>query len=288
MKAQFEKITTSKNSSFNAFIYEGKHFDAPWHFHPEFELTYILEGEGTRHVGNSVQQFETGDFVMLGSNLPHCWKNNPTFKGNAKSLVFQWNDDLLGTNWLKKKEFYSINSLHKNSFKGIKFSDNYGRSILSSLLSLIDKQAFNRLISFLQILENLSSTDKVETLTTIDFSPNLDLKTNNRIDKVYNYVQENYDKKITLDEISAKLSMGNEAFCRFFKKSLNKSFFTFINEYRINIACKMLIDTNRQVSQIAYECGYESLPFFYRQFKKFMNCSPLIYRKSYYNIEISI
>ena len=75
--------------------------------------------------------------------------------------------------------------------------------------------------------------------------------------------------------------MRDETFCRFFKKSLNKSFFTFVNEYRINLSCKELIETNKQVSQIAYECGNESLPFFYRQFQKLMSCSPLVFKKMY-------
>ena len=89
MKAQFEKIVTSVDSSFHAFLYENENFDAPWHFHPEYELTYIVKGKGMRYVGNSVQKFEEGDFVLLGSNLPHCWKNQHQYKGTVKSLVFQ-------------------------------------------------------------------------------------------------------------------------------------------------------------------------------------------------------
>lgn len=138
---------------------------------------------------------------------------------------------------------------------------------------------------FVNLLDELSKQKKVKLLSTSEFTPNLNRKANNRIDKVYDFVRENYDKKIKLENVSSLVSMGDEAFCRFFKKSLNKSFFTFINEYRVNIACKLLIETNKQVSQIAYECGYESLPFFYRQFQKFMNCSPLVFKKKYLKAE---
>lgn len=279
MKAQFEKITSPLNSSFNAFIYANDHFDAPWHFHPEYELTYILEGEGIRHVGNSIQQFEKGDFILLGSNLPHCWKNNAQYDGGAKSLVFQWNDDLLGKDWIEKEEFYNIKRLLKSASKGMKFNENSSKIIIDKLMEIVDKRPTDRLLSFIYLLDELSLSNETEILTAVDFSPNLNLKTNYRIDKVYNYVQEHYNKKIRLQDVSQLVSMGNEAFCRFFKKTLNKSFTTFINEYRISMACKLLLETNMQVSQIAYQCGYESLPFFYRQFHKFMNCSPLTYKK---------
>ncbi|MGB5264187.1 MAG: AraC family transcriptional regulator [Lutimonas sp.] len=283
MKAQFEKIPSSISSSFNAFIYEDKNFDAPWHFHPEYELTYIVKGDGIRYVGNHVQKFTSGDFVLIGANLPHCWKNEHDFKGNVKSLVIQWNDDLLGKDWLQKNEFKNIKQLLHKALKGVHFYNN-NAEVLKKLDEIIHKTGFEKMILFLKLLDELSMTNEQETLTTVGFSANLNRKSNDRIDKIYDYVQANYRQKIVLNEAANLLNMGNEAFCRFFKKSLNKSFFTFINEYRINRACKLLIETNKQVSQISYECGYESLPFFYRQFQKFMNCSPLVFRKKYINL----
>ncbi|SFF67593.1 AraC-type DNA-binding protein [Salegentibacter agarivorans] len=281
MKAQFEKVTSSRNSSFNAFIYSDESFNAPYHFHPEYELTYILEGEGTRHVGNSVQQFEAGDFVLLGSNLPHCWKNSPSYNGDAKSLVFQWDDDLLGDGWLEKNEFRGIHKLLEKAAHGLKLKDDFEGNLLEKLSGIVDQPPIKRLLSFLHLLEELSAANNFETLTNINFKPNLNLKANSRVDRIYNFVQQNYQRKITLEEVSEVVSMGNEAFCRFFKRSLNKSFFSFLNEYRINMASKKLIYSNSQVGQIAYDCGYDSLPFFYRQFKKFKNCSPLSFRKSF-------
>ena len=281
MKAQYEKITGSSESSFNAFVYENENFDAPWHFHEEYELTYIEKGKGIRYVGNSVEKFEEGDLVLLGSNLPHCWKNSPQNTTMVKSLVFQWDGHLLGKEWLLKNEFKSIRDLLNNASEGIKFNKDFALEISVELREIMNSSPFEKLIGFLQILERLSLIPEMEKLTTPGFSPNLNRKTNKRIDKVYDFVQNNYDKKIKLNDVSSLVSMGDEAFCRFFKKSFGKSFFTFINEYRINLACKMLIETNMQISQIAYASGYESLPFFYRQFKKFMGCSPLVYQKKY-------
>lgn len=285
MKAQFEKIPSSISSSFNAFVYENENFDAPWHFHPEYELTYIVKGEGVRYVGNNVQKFTAGDFVLIGSNLPHCWKNEHQYKGTVKSLVFQWSDDLLGKNWIEKNEFKNIKKLLQTSSKGIHFKSNDTEKLLAELTAIMHEDGFEKMLLFLRLLENLCEIKEIDTLTSEGFSANLNRKSNDRIDKVYDYVQANYNTKIVLNEVSNLVSMGDEAFCRFFKKSLNKSFFTFVNEYRINLACKLLIETNKQVSQIAYDCGYESLPFFYRQFQKFVECSPLVFKKKYLNLE---
>ena len=113
LKAQFEKVSPSIDSSLHAFVYENNNFDAPWHFHPEYELTYIVKGEGIRYVGNNVEKFEAGDFVLLGSNLPHCWKDSVQNKGAVKSIIFQWNDAILGKDWIEKNEFQSIKELLK-------------------------------------------------------------------------------------------------------------------------------------------------------------------------------
>ncbi|ARV16529.1 AraC family transcriptional regulator [Polaribacter sp. SA4-12] len=285
MKAQFEKISY-KQSSLHAFTYKNTDFDAPFHFHPEYELTYIIKGKGIRYVGNNIQKFEEGDFVLLGPNLPHCWKNTHEFKGTVKSIVLQWNDDLLGKDWFEKDEFNNIKLLLKKASKGILFNKKYSKKIERKLTKIINKPPLEKLLCFLLLLEELYTLDDIEILTSVGFSANLNLKANYRIDTVFDYVKDNYNKKIKLEEASSLVSMSNEAFCRFFKKSLNKSFFTFINEYKINLASKMLIETNKQVSQIAYDCGYESLPFFYRQFQKFMNCSPLAFRKTYLKADL--
>ncbi|ADV50296.1 transcriptional regulator with cupin sensor, AraC family [Cellulophaga algicola DSM 14237] len=281
MKAQFEKIRPSNNSSFRAFVYEGDDFDAPWHFHPEFELTYIVAGEGVRYVGNSVQQFKAGDFVLLGSNLPHCWKNTSEKTSGVKSLVFQWDTNLLGVDWLDKSEFYSIKKLLKRASEGVCFHAIFSEKMAPKLHEIITNEPLEKLLEFLKLLEEISTVDSYKLLVTPGFTPILNSKTNQRIDVIQDFVANNFTTKIKLEDIAGTLAMGNEAFCRFFKKSLNKSFFTYLNEYRINMACKMLIESKKQVSQIGYECGYESLPFFYRQFDKYMNCSPLTFRKKY-------
>ena len=268
MKAHFEKITSLPENSFKAFIYKEQEFTAPWHFHPEYELTFILNSRGMRYVGDSVQPFEEGDLVLLGANLPHCWKNTGKQQGLSTALVIQWQEDILGDGWLQKKEFANIQQLLKQAALGLRFRREVSVALKDMLPGIVDQPPFEKLISLLKILNHLAIAGQYEALCANSFSYNLDMEANEKINKIYNFVKEHYQQKIRLKDIASLVAMSEAAFCRFFKKKLNKSFFTFVNEYRINMACKLLLETDRQVAQIGFECGYESLPFFYRQFSE--------------------
>lgn len=280
MKAQLERIFNSPEASFNAFMYRNIEFKTPWHFHPELELTYIVTSDGIRYVGDSVMEFEEGDLVLLGPNLPHCWKNTDVENQLASSIVLQWPKDVLGDHWIQKSEFTSIRELISRSSCGIKFNRSISSEIAPLLYQILEEAPFEKVLLLLRILQRLASTDDYELLSSEDL-PTIDLKASERIENIYNFVSENYRRKITLKEVADVVSLAEESFCRFFYKIFNKTFFTFLNEYKIKLACKLLIETDLQVSEIAYQCGYESLPFFYRQFKRCMGYSPLCYRKKF-------
>ena len=277
MKATLEYITKSDSQSFEAFVYNEKHFDAPWHFHPYYELTYIEKGSGIRYVGDNIEKFSEGELVMLGTNLPHCWKD--TGSPNVKSVIIQWQDDFLGLGWKRKPEFAKIAGLLKRSGKGLKFSKEVSDKIQLRMKMVVEASDFERMATFLEILNQLSKIIDYEILSKSGFKASTTEQSTNRINKVYDFVASNYKSKIKLAEIASVLALSEEAFCRFFKKTLNKSFVTYVNEYRINMACRLLLETDKQVSEIAFACGYDSLPFFYRQFKKVVKTSPLTYRK---------
>lgn len=281
MKAQFEAIAPSDTTSLNAFVQVKKEFDFPFHYHPEYELTFILSSTGIRYVGNHFGDFRENDFVFLGPNLPHCWKNGEEEATPASAIVIQWSENLLGQGWIDSKEFKAIKKLHQLSNKGIRFHETVALSMKERLLQSVNLPPFEKLIAVLQILQDLARTDKYEILCEQGFSYDLNYIDNDRINSVYQYLRANYQKKITLQDIAAEVNMSEESFSRFFSKVMRKTFFAFVNEYRVNIACKLLIETDMNVNQIGYAAGYESFPFFYRQFKKFKSCSPQKFRTEF-------
>jgi AraC-like DNA-binding protein len=256
-------------------------FEFPWHYHPEFELTYISNSQGLRYVGNNIENFYENDLVLLGSNLPHCWINSDDQEETSRAVVIYLNEELVKS--LSEDQFNGVKALFGKSSQGIKFKSSVALKIKPKLDQLLQADPFVKYITLLQILQELSVTTEFDLLSQQGFSYELNSANNERINAVYEFVRNNYHKKISLADVAARVNMSEEYFSRFFSKSLMKSFFTFLNEYRINRACKLLIETEKQVSEICYQVGYESIPFFYRQFKKIKNSPPQSYRTQYQN-----
>lgn len=278
MKALYEKIERQDFQSFKAYSYEKAEFDTPWHYHPEFELTYILSGRGIRYVGNGFEYFEEDDLVLLGPNLPHCWKNTGKQHGRAGAIVIHWDNTLLGNN---NREYNAIAELFAKAQHGIKYLPGFSTKVKERLLRMIELPAFERLIEFLSILNELATNGNGQILSTIAVDASVRNYDHQRINAVYQFVRSRYQEKITLSQIASEVHMSEEAFSRFFSKMMNKPFFTFLNEYRINAACQLLVETDRPVSDVAMASGFETLPFFYRQFGKFKKLSPKKYRDNF-------
>lgn len=281
MKALYEKIVPQESSSFKAFAYEKEEFDNPWHYHPEYELTYILSSRGVRYTGNSFENFEEDDFVLLGPNLPHCWKNTSVQTGKSGAIVIHWNEKLLGVDWMQHDEFGDIQKLLKLSSKGIKFDMAVALKFKEKLQSLLTMSSFDKLLFFLQLLQDLSHNHSFKVLCDRSFEDQLNHEDHERINCVHQFVRKNYKQKISLRTIADEMHMTEESFSRFFSKLMHKPFFSFLNEYRINAVCKMLIESDVPVTQISCECGFDSLPFFFRQFKRYKGNSPKQFRAAY-------
>ncbi|RKR13234.1 AraC family transcriptional regulator [Maribacter vaceletii] len=283
MKARYHDIRNSPGSSFSVKLFEDKEFPAAWHFHKEYELTYIIKSTGVRYVGNNMETFDHDDLVMVGANLPHCWKTIGEQTENVKCIVIQWHEDLL-LSWLDKEEVKHIQELLKRSQRGVKFNNSFAKEIKQNLLQLVESQSFERLICFLQVLQKLALTNEFELLAGSSFSNSLSSTESERINTIYNYLKEHHLHKISLNDIANEVAMSNDTFCRFFKKTFNTSFFSFLNEYKVSIASKMLMDTDLSVSEIGYASGFNNLSFFHRQFYRYKKTSPRKYRLRFQNI----
>lgn len=279
MKAVLEKIETNDEGSIAAFNFNKDSFDAPWHFHPEIELTYISESRGMRYVGNSIETFTQGDLVLLGSNLPHCWVNDDQHSGRASSLVIQWPLNIVN----EIPEFKPILNLLREASRGVKFASESHSEVVQLMRDMVNESPVDRYLSLIKVL-NLLKTAPKTFLAGSSYISDLSTDTNTRLDQTQSYVANHYHEKIKLSEVASEVGMSEQSFSRFFKKVMNRPFFVFLNQYRVNIASRLLLETDLQVAEIGYKCGYDSLPFFYDQFKKFKEYRPLEFRKMYRKI----
>lgn len=281
MKPHYKPVQADSNL-FTCVLQESREeFDYPWHFHPEYELTYIFTSHGDRYVGNSIENFYEHDLVLVGANLPHCWIDTADEQQSVKAIVIYLKEAFLDQTWMQSHELESIRQLLKLSSRGIKFEKKVALKMKERLFTLIKLEPFERLVKLLQILNDLSRSHDFHLLCEQGFSCELDTINNERINKVYRFMLNNYQQKIRLKDIASELSMTEDHFSRYFSKTMKKSFFEFLNEFKINKACKLLIETEMPVCGVCYAAGFESVPFFYRQFKKFKHCQPKNYRSKY-------
>ncbi len=276
MKPILEPIHLDQQQTITGFCFAKKNFETPWHFHPQHELTYIEESVGTKFIGDYVGPYEPGELVLIRSNLPHCWKNQVQLEGQSKSVVVQWDKGI----FVKVPELASIFKMLKTASKGIIFDKKETLPLIKSFKELPQLKGHDLYIRLLTLLVELSKR-KYETLSEASFTDDIPTEYGSRMAKVHDFVSIHFNRKIYLKELAGLVNMSEQSFSRFFSKMMGRPFFTFLNEYRINMAARMLLDTDHSISQIGFSCGYESLPFFYRQFKRIMGSSPLVYQKKF-------
>lgn len=281
MKAKLEKIEPGFGSSFTLRRFEGENcLNTEWHFHPEYEIVYISNGKGKRHIANHISYFEEGDLIFLGPHLPHFG-----FTENLKEphieIVLQMKPDFLGEGFFQKPEIRLIQQLFERSHVGISFRGKTKEFVGGELNRLFHLNPFERLISLLKILNTLAQSKEYELLNVEQFSLEVSSQYFDRMQEVYQYVGQHFQEEISLQEISDRVNMTVPAFCRFFKKVTDKTFTQFVNEMRIEEARRLLLDKHRSIAEVSYESGFNNLSHFNKHFKRISGVSPSEYRKQH-------
>lgn len=276
MKPILEPIPLGEQQTIMAFQHCQKDFVTPWHFHPQHELTYIEASVGTKFIGDYVGPYEPGELVLLRSNVPHCWRNHQQQVSDAKSLVVQWNRGVFA----KAPELSPVFEMLKMASKGIIFDKKSVLPLVPQLKEITKLKGQELYLQLLTVLIKLSASP-CNTLSASSFVEDLPTEYGSRMAKIHDFVGAEFHRKIYLKELADLVNMSEQSFSRFFTKMMGRSFFTFLNEYRVNAAARLLLDTESSVSQIGFECGYESPPFFFKKFNETYQVSPAKYRKYY-------
>ena len=280
MTIHHQRPLTDNTGSFRTFLKNDLSGKSSLHHHPGYEMNLVINGTGRRYVGTHEDYFEEGDLILLGPGIPHHWANHSKTKSGYASLVMQWDENFLGKMWQATPEFQQIGKLLDLSTKGIVFDQEFGKEIKKNQEKLLTLPSFERLILLLQILNDFSQADDLKVLSDAGFQSKKVIP-NSRIEKVLAFVEESYADKITLSMISSLVNMSEGAFSRYFSQTFEKPFFTYLNEYRIVKSHELLKDTDMRINEIGYACGYECLQFFYRQFMKYTECAPQVYRSRF-------
>jgi AraC-like DNA-binding protein len=285
MKPTLEQVPVCGDSSFLVREFNVPYFEAPLHFHPVCELTLITESKGRRFIGDHIGNFDVGDLVFIGSNVPHLYRCTEEYyqddlEARARAIIIQFDENFLGKDFFLAPEMARIRQLLEQSTRGISFFGKTRSEVEKRMMKIRTSVGFEKLTEMLQILNILSTSEEYALLSRDSISA-YNHKDNERMSRIYEYVMNNFARAINLKEMAEIVHMSEAAFCRYFKKKTRKTFKSFLNEIRIGHASKMLINDEYNVGQICYKCGFENLSNFNRQFKEITALSPLSYRQQF-------
>jgi len=284
-KPTLEKITPNFGSSLLVKKHEEflKTIVPFWHFHPEIELVYVNKGKGKRHIGNHISYFNNSQLVLIGSNLPHVGYIDRLTTNGSETLI-QFKPDFLGSEFFKIPEMIAVEALFERAKKGIRFNIEIKQRIGAKIEALVALDGVPRITSFLEILNDLATTDDYTLLNANGFAFETIPQDSNKIEVIYNHINEHFREHISLDEISSLVSMTVPAFCRYFKKSTGKTFTKLVNEYRVVHATKLLAESNSTITDVSFECGFNNFSHFNKLFKNFTGKSASKYRSEMKNL----
>lgn len=281
-KASVEILSAPGTSSFLIKKFDKRCFEAPFHFHPEYELTCITEGSGKRFVGNNMTGFQKGDLVFIGSNLPHCWKLDPDQNSKGSSFVIQFHRDFMGRDFWQSPEMEIIQKFLKRSSAGIEFKGKIKQEIKELMIaSFNEKTNFKKFIYLLEILNTLAASKEFIQLNKKNAILSQSDINHERSNKVFAYIVEHFRNTVSLKEAAQTIGMTSTAFCKYFKKTTRKTFIETVIDFRINYARQQLIETDKTIVNICFESGFRDMSHFYKTFTSRMEISPLNYRKQF-------
>jgi AraC-like DNA-binding protein len=281
-----EQLSINEQIPIIARYYDYERFTYPWHFHREYEIIYVREGSGERFVADNAEFFYPGDLILLGSNVPHYMRSAREYYDEANGLrttgvIIQFEHDYMAHTIGKYTDLRHIKLLLDRSNRGIHFPYPANKEILKRVEDIPLYKGIERIVHLLLLLDRMACFEEACLLGSPQFNVDPTLFVSDRLNKALSYISHHYTEAVTLDEIAAVVSMNASAFCRYFKEKSGKSLIEYIQDLRIGYACKLLVGSPRDISQVCNECGFNTVSFFNRVFKEKTKLTPTEYRKKF-------
>lgn len=264
------------NAPFNTYKLLQPQFDFIWHYHPEFEITYVIHGEGRRVVGDSAETFSSGDLILIGSNIPHGYHSDPTGE-NIEAIGIQFPVSLISDQVLTSESFMNVHKLLKDSRYGLSFSGEATWAMRSDIEAVYQCKGVEKYLALIRLLDKMGEQSEVRHLMKRPFGTTI-RNTQTRLDAVIEYVHANLDQRLTIDDMADFMNMTRTSFCRYFKKKTGTTFSNYLNDLRIAKICLELVIGDQRVSELAFNSGFSSLSYFNRVFYAKKGMSPTDYR----------
>lgn len=254
--------------------------DHPWHFHPEFELSWVMTSQGTRYVGDYIRPYEPGEIVLYGPNLPHCSRNDGGSGGRVDHISIQFDPQCCGQDFLDMPEAGSIKHMLEQAKSAIMFAPVAAKVVGPLMIGMEKLTGMSRIIRLMEILDRLSQIDR-RILTSRNYRHRVPVNDNlvEQLAHVQRYIDQRFRGIASQAEIAGQLGISSYAFSKFIRSSTGNTFMGLLKLARINEACKLLAAGSEKITDVALDCGYQHTSYFDRHFREVKGLSPSDYRK---------
>ena len=275
----------TKSDCFSVFARHKTEFDFPVHYHEEYELNFIENGKGVKRiVGDSVEEIDDWELVLIGPNTPHAWFTHKC-KTELFEITIQFHRDLFHEIFLKRTQLSAIKNLFEQSLKGILFSKEVIQGVAPRIKELEHKTGFDSVIELMVILNQLSLAQGSRCLSGEKiYNADYIYMDSLRMEKLIEFMNANFHRPMRLAEAANLVNMAETAFSRFFKAKTGINFVDFLNDIRLGHASRLLIDTKDPVTDIAVACGFTNISNFNRTFKRDKGLTPKDFRAKHGNV----
>jgi AraC-like DNA-binding protein len=275
-QAVIEPLPEARERGLRVKSFRKRCVDSHWHFHPEIELIWVKSGSGVRHVGRSIEHFSSGDLCLIGKNVPHAFTSIPSQRTGAEWIVGHFLPETWGTEFWALPENREIVALLSRASFGLRFDFRDDTNLFNLFARMEEASGAFRLAMWLEVLERLARCRRHQVLNPRAAA---EMKIDGRLQNILNWIEEHVaDPTLTQARAAAQLRMSPQAFCRFFRNGIGRSFQHYINEVRVARVCSRLIHSSQGISEIAFQEGFNNLANFNRRFREITGTTPRQYR----------
>ncbi|MBV8619995.1 MAG: AraC family transcriptional regulator [Curvibacter sp.] len=253
---------------------------ARWHYHDEYELHLITSTTGKAFVGDWIGQFEPGHLVLTGPRLPHNWVSVDVPEGGVaeRDLVIQFRHEPIEQSAQQIPELREVLPLLERARHGIEFFGLQERA-QAHWRRVKQSQGLGRLAAFCDFLGDLAACTDYRLLSSARLQSEDNDAQLDQINAVLVRITENLSEPVSAAELARELDMTESRFSRFFRRATGNTFTDFVNHVRVNRACQLLMESERYITHIAYEVGFNNMANFNRRFLDIKGMTPSEYRR---------
>jgi AraC-like DNA-binding protein len=251
-----------------------------WHYHDEYEIQLIPETHGRAFVGDYIGHYSPGYLALVGPRLPHNWvASELTPEGvPLRHLVIQFLDQPLRKGMQVIPDLEDLFPLFERAKQGIEF---FGitKNIEHRFYAVKESKGLARFIEFTALLLELANCKDYKLLSCAQMQSNEDGSSMTRINKVLDHIHQNYAEELSIEEVAAISGMAESSFSRYFRRATGNTYTDFISRVRVTKACQLLEQTDKLISDVGVEVGFNNLAYFNRKFLELKNVTPSGYRR---------